>query len=233
MREQAQIAGYTVVDASTVVATHINHLIHQHAATLLGRTEVQKLLEKVEKDAPKITEELVPKAVSMVTLQSVLRGLLEEDVPIRDMRAIIEVLLEWGPRLAANAPAGYGADTGELVSRVRQALGRAITQQIFEDAQECKVIGLDAHLERVLTQALTSSGAMEPTLAENLLHEMGLAIQNQEAQGLPTALVVSPILRAALARYFRNPFPHLAVLANTEIPEDRIIKVNVVAGAAA
>jgi flagellar biosynthesis protein FlhA len=233
LREQAQIAGYTVVDASTVVATHINHLIHQHAATLLGRTEVQKLLEKVEKDAPKITEELVPKAVSMVTLQSVLRGLLEEDVPIRDMRAIIEVLLEWGPRLAANAPAGYGADTGELVSRVRQALGRAITQQIFEDAQECKVIGLDAHLERVLTQALTSSGAMEPTLAENLLHEMGLAIQNQEAQGLPTALVVSPILRAALARYFRNPFPHLAVLANTEIPEDRIIKVNVVAGAAA
>ncbi|MVW70017.1 flagellar biosynthesis protein FlhA [Bordetella sp. 15P40C-2] len=232
LREQAQIAGYTVVDASTVVATHINHLIHLHAASLLGRQEVQKLLERVEQEVPKLTEDLVPKAISLVSLQGILRGLLEEDVPIRDMRTIIEVITEWAPRLSAMAAQQPGAslDVGELIARVRHALSRSIAQHWFEDAKECRVIGLDANLERVLTQVLTTNGAMEPNLAENLLKETGVAIQRQEMAGNPTVMVVQPMLRPALARYFRNPFPQLAVLANSEIPDDRVIRVSTVVG---
>jgi len=232
MREQAQIAGYTVVDASTVVATHINHLIHRNASALLGRQEVQKLLERVEREVPKLTEELVPKSISLVSLQSVLRGLLEEDVPIRDMRTIIEVITEWAPRLQAAVAQQPGAslDVGELIARVRHALSRSIAQHWFQDAKECLVIALDANLERVLTQVLTSNGAMEPNLAEKLLTETGLAIQRQEMADAPTVMVVSPVLRPALARYFRNPFPQLAVLANSEIPDDRVIKVSQLVG---
>jgi len=233
LREQAQIAGFTVVDASTVVATHINHLIHRNAASLLGRQEVQKLLERIESEVPKLTEDLVPKAISLVSLQGVLRGLLEEDVPIRDMRTIIEVITEWGPRLAAVAAqqAGGAVDVGELIARVRQALSKSIAQHWFGDAKECRVIGLDANLERVLTQVLTNNGAMEPNLAENLLKETGVAVQRQEMAGDPTVMVVTPVLRSALARYFRNLFPHLAVVANSEIPDDRLIRVSTVVGA--
>ncbi len=231
LREQAQIAGYTVVDASTVVATHINHLIHRNAASLLGRQEVQKLLERVEREVPKLTEDLVPKTLTLVSLQSVLRGLLEEAVPIRDMRTIIDVITEWVPRMAAGTQPGASLDVAELIARIRQALGRSIAQHWFQDATECRVIGLDANLERVLTQALTTNGAMEPGLAENLLKETGAALQRQELSGDPTVLVVAPMLRGPLARYFRTPFPQLAVLANTEIPDDRMIRVSVVVGA--
>lgn len=230
MREQAQIAGYTVVDASTVVATHINHLIHRHASSLLGRQEVQKLLERVEKDVPKLTEDLVPKTLSLVSLQGVLRGLLDEEVPIRDMRTIIETITEWAPRMMAVAQPGASLDIDEMVSRLRQALAASIAQYWFEDKQECNVIGLDANLERVLTQVLTTNGAVEPGLADNLINETGLAIHRQEMAGEPTVLVVAPMLRTHLARYFRNPFPQLAVLGMNEIPADRVIKVGSVIG---
>ena len=230
LREQAQIAGYTVVDASTVVATHINHLIHRNAASLLGRQEVQKLLERVEKDVPKLTEDLVPKTLPLVSLQGVLRGLLEEQVPIRDMRTIIEVITEWAPRMMAGAQPGATIDVGQLIALVRQALAKSIAQHWFEDSKECRVIGLDANLERVLDQVLTSNGAMEPGLADKLLKETGVAVQRQELSGDPTVLVVAPNLRSALSRYLRNPFPQLAVLATSEIPDDRLIKVSVVVG---
>src|SRR5690554_3521686 len=145
LREQAQIAGYTVVDAGTVVATHLNHIMHRHGAQLLGRPEVQQLLDHVGREAPKLVEDLVPKTISLAGLHKLLRGLLEEEVPIRDMRSIIEVITEHAPRLAAQNAAGTGPDPGELLAVTRVALGRAICQQWFPGDTEMKVMSLEPH----------------------------------------------------------------------------------------
>jgi len=233
LREQAQIAGYTVVDAGTVVATHLNHLMHRHAAALLGRQEVQQLLDHVGKEAPKLVEDLVPKTVSLAQLQKLLRGLLAEEVPIRDMRNIIETLAENAPRLAAANPAGTGPDSGELLSLARAALGRAITQQWFPGEGELRVIGLDPRLERVLTQALATSGALEPGLAESLLNEAQRAVQAQENQGDAPVLVVPPPLRWPLSRFLRHHLPQIGVLSNLEIPDERMLRVTTVIGGGA
>lgn len=145
LKEQAQIQGYTVVEASTVVATHLNHLISQHAAELFGRQEAQQLLDRVAQEMPKLTEDLVPGVVTLTTLHKVLQNLLDEKVPIRDMRTILETLAEHAP---------IQSDPHELTAVVRVALGRAITQQWFPGKDEVHVIGLDTPLERLLLQAL-------------------------------------------------------------------------------
>jgi len=230
LREQAQIAGYTVVDASTVIATHLNHLMHRYGGQLLGRQEVQQLLDHIGRDAPKVVEDLVPKTISLTLLQKLLRGLLAEEVPIRDMRSIVETLSEHAPRLAALNPAGSGPDPQELLALTRVALGRAITQQWFPGENELRVIGLEPRLERVLTQALTTSGALEPGLAESVLAEAQRAVQAQEANGDATVLVVPPILRPSLSRFLRHHFPQLGVLSNAEIPDERILKITAVIG---
>lgn len=230
LREQAQIAGYTVVDAGTVIATHLNHLMHRHGGQLLGRQEVQALLDHVGREAPKLVEDLVPKTITLTLLQKLLRGLLAEEVPIRDMRSIIETLAEQAPRLAALNPAGTGPDAAELLAFTRVALGRAITQQWFPGETELRVIGLDARLERVLTQALTTSGALEPGLAESVLNDAQRAVQVQEANGDATVLVVPPVLRASLSRFLRHHFPQIGVLSNAEIPDERIMRITAVIG---
>ncbi len=149
LKEQAQIQGYTVVEASTVVATHLNHLISQHAAELFGRQEAQQLLDRVAQEMPKLTEDLVPGVVTLTTLHKVLQNLLDEKVPIRDMRTILETLAEHAP---------IQSDPHELTAVVRVALGRAITQQWFPGKDEVHVIGLDTPLERLLLQALQGGG---------------------------------------------------------------------------
>ncbi len=149
LKEQAQIQGYTVVEASTVVATHLNHLISQHAAELFGRQEAQQLLDRVAQEMPKLTEDLVPGVVTLTTLHKVLQNLLDEKVPIRDMRTILETLAEHAP---------IQSDPHELTAVVRVALGRAITQQWFPGKDEVHVIGLDTPLERLLLQALQGVG---------------------------------------------------------------------------
>jgi len=233
-RDQAQAAGYTVVDAGTVVVTHLNHLLHRHCASLLGRQEVQSLLDRVGRDAPKLVEDLVPKTVSLTVIQKVLQGLLAEEVPIRDMRAIIDTLAEHAPRLSAAAAASGGTpDIGELVALSRRTLGRAITQQWFPGEGELRVIGLDAKLERVLTQAMTASSALEPGLADTLLREASAAMQSQEANGDAPVLLVSPPLRASLSRFLRHHLPQMGVLSNVEIPDERIVRVTALIGGAA
>lgn len=226
-RDHAQMAGYTVVDASTVVATHLNHLMHKHGAELLGRQEVQQLLDRVGRDAPKLVEDLVPKTVSLTTLQKVLQGLLHEAVPIRDMRSITDVIVEHAPRLSAN---GATPDPQELIALVRRSLGRAITQQLFPGYGEMRVIGLDAGLERVLLQAMSAGGALEPGLADSLLREAEAAVQHQERAGDPAVLLVPHQLRASLSRFLRLHMPQLTVLANAEIPDDRTVKVTAMIG---
>lgn len=230
MREQAQIAGYTVVDAATVAATHLNHLMHRHAAKLLGRQETQQLLDHIGRDMPKLIEDLVPKTLSLTALQNLLRGLLDEEVPIRDVRSIIETIADHAPRLAALNPAGSGPDMTELLAQVRASLGRAITQHWFPGEDELRVIGLDARLERVLTQAMTSSGALEPGLADTLLADTLRVVQEQENSGEAPVLVVPPALRPSLSRFLRHHIPQMGVLSSVEIPEERMMRITSIIG---
>jgi flagellar biosynthesis protein FlhA len=225
LREQAQIMGYTVVDAGTVVATHLNHLITMHAAELLGRQEVQQLLDHLGKDAPKLVEDLVPKLVSLSCLQKVLQNLLVEGVHIRDMRTIIETLAEH---------ASQTQEPNELTALVRIALGRAIVQQIFPSANELSVMTLDNRLERLLMQALHASGpegaGIEPGLADTLVMQTEQATRQQEQLGLVPVLLVPGPLRALLARFLRRAIPQLKVLSHAELPDSKTIRVTSLVG---
>jgi flagellar biosynthesis protein FlhA len=230
-RDLAQVSGYTVVDASTVIATQLNHLMHRHGASLLGRQEVQQLVERIGRESPKLIEDFVPKTLSVNTLQKVLQGLLFEEVPIRDMRAVIDSLSEHAPRLSALAAnTGGQPDVGELIALARRALGRAITQQWFPGDDEIRVIGLESKLERVLSQAMTTSGGLEPGLAETLLRETAACVQRQEAAGDPPVLLVSPPLRSPLSRFLRHHMPQLGVMSNVEIPDERIVRTTTLIG---
>jgi len=221
LRQQAQIYGYTVVDAGTVIATHLNHLIQTHTAELLGRQEVQQLLDQISKTSPKLTEDLVPKVLTLATLQKVLQNLLEEEVPIRDMRTILDVMAEHAPAVK---------DATELTSLTRLALGRAITQQISPGETEFQVIGLDGALDRVLLQAMSNSSGIEPGLADSLLQQAQAAILRQEQMGLAPVLVVQHPLRVLLARFLRRSLPQLKVLSHAEIPDSRTIKITATLG---
>jgi flagellar biosynthesis protein FlhA len=225
-REQAHALGYTVVDASTVVATHLNHLILSHAAELLGRQETQALLDHFAKDAPKTIEELVPKQLPLAVVQRVLQNLLEEGVTLRDMRSIVETLAEHAPRTQ---------DPVELTAQVRIALGRAIVQQLYPGNAELSVIALDPSLERVLLQALQTVGpdgsGIEPGLADTLARQTAAAAQRQEQIGLPAVLLVPGQLRWPLSRFLRRAVPRLRVIANAEVPDSRTIKVTAIVGA--
>jgi len=221
LRQQAQVYGYTVVDACTVMATHLNHLIQTHAAELLGRQEVQQLLDQIAKTAPKLTEDLVPKVLSLSTLHKVLQNLLDEEVPIRDMRTILDVMAEYAPTVK---------DPTELTTLTRLALGRAITQQLFPGDTEMQVIGLDGSLDGVLQQALGNSSGIEPGIADNLLRQAQAAITRQEQMGLAPVLVVQHSLRVLLSRFLRRSLPQLKVLSHAEIPDSRTIKVTTAIG---
>lgn len=224
LRQQAQMYGYTVVDACTVIATHLNHVITTHTAELLGRQEVQALVDQIAKQAPKLTEDVVPKLVSISALQKVLQYLLEEEVPIRDMRTILDVLAE---------QAGTIKDPVELASHVRLALGRAITQQLFPGTGEMQVISLAPDLDRMLAQALGSNSGIEPGLADSLLQQAQAAIVHQEQMGSAPVLVVQHPLRVLLSRFLRRSLPQLKVLSNAEIPDSRCIRITATIGARA
>ncbi|EKS7791430.1 flagellar biosynthesis protein FlhA, partial [Edwardsiella ictaluri] len=215
-REQAQIQGYTVVEASTVVATHLNHIISQYASDLFGRQEAQQLMDRVSQEMPKLTEDFIPGVVSLTILHKVLQNLLAEKVSIRDMRTIIETLAEHAP---------VQKDPYELTALVRVALGRAISQQWFPGEGEIQVIGLDTPLERLLLQALQGGGGLEPGLADRLLEQARQALQRQELLGAPPVLLVNHALRPLLARFLHRSLPQLVVLSNLEISDNRQIRM--------
>lgn len=226
-KEAAQMAGFTVVDSETVLATHLSHLMQVHAAKLLSRTETQQLVEHVAKLAPKLIEEVVPKMVSITTFQKVLQLLLEESVHIRDIRTIIETLAEY---------AGSISDPVELARRVRVALAPAIVQQIYGPTRELPVIAIEPGLERLLVQALgnASGPALDPGVADLLMHKSAEAAQKQEDMGLPACLLVPDQIRMAVARLVRRAAPRLQVLAHSEIPETHTIRIGpILQGAAA
>jgi flagellar biosynthesis protein FlhA len=218
-RDHAQTLGYTVVDPSTVIATHLSFIVQSHAHEILGHEEVQQLLNALAKTAPKLVEDLVPKVIPLSTVVRVLQGLLAERVPIRNVRTIIETIAENAPRTQ---------DPTVLLGQVRVALGRQITQDIAGLAAELPVITLEPELERVLQSSLASNATnpgLEPGLAERLQHSVADAARRQEASGEPAVLLVPPQLRATLARFVRSAVPSLHVLAWNEIPDNRKVRL--------
>ena len=219
-RDQAQTMGYTVVDPNTVIATHLSQQLQLHASELLGHEEVQHLLDKLAKSAPKLVESLVPDTLGLGVVVKVLQNLLAEGVPIRDIRTIAETLAEYGSR---------SQDPDTLTAAVRQALGRLIVQQINGMQAELPVITLDPTLEQILQQTVQANegGGMgvEPGLAERLHTALADAARQQEAAGQPAVLLVSSPIRSMLSRFIRHGIPTLHVLAYNEIPSDKQIRI--------
>ena len=214
-RDQAQLLGYTVVDASTVVATHLSQLMGRHAAEMLGRNEVQELLNKVEEKNSPLVEDVIGENFTLTQLQRVLQNLLSEQIPIRDIPSILECLAETDTAKR---------DIGSITAAVRVALRRSITQQWFGGAKTLNIIGLDNDLEQVLAQT-SDLAAMEPELAESLYGLTKNALAKQEAAGNPPVLLVPQSLRIMLSRFLRRRLPNLVVMTEAEMPSDRNIRV--------
>lgn len=218
--EQAHSLGYTVVDASTVIATHMSQLLTSYAAQLLGHEEVQNLLDMVARSQPKLVEGLIPGVISLGSLVKVLQNLLNEAVPIRDMRTILQTLVEYAPR---------SQDPEVLTAACRIALRRLIVQEIIGGESTIPVITLAPDLERILHQSLQAGGAegagIEPGLAERMQRSLTEAAQRQELEGQSAVLLTSGILRNTLARFVKNAIPTLRVLSYQEIPDDKQIRI--------
>ncbi|MBC3764985.1 flagellar biosynthesis protein FlhA [Neptunicella marina] len=219
-REHAQTLGYTVVDAATVVATHLSQLLTTNAYQLLGHEEVQQLLDLLAKNNPKLVEGLVPDVLPLSTVVKVLQTLLYEGISIRDLRSIVQTLREYGPKTQ---------DPDVLVSAVRIALKRLIVQEITNGASEIPVITLAPELEQMLHQSLQAGGedgaGIEPGLAEKLQQSLTEVVQQQEMAGEPAVLLTSGMLRPVLSRFTKNAISGLHVLSYQEIPDDKQIKI--------
>jgi len=203
-----------------VVATHLNHIIGMNAAELLGRQEVQQLLDLLAKDSPKLVEDFIPKVVPLGVFVQVLQNLLTEGVPIRDLRTIVETVCEIAPQVQ---------DPDMITARVRLRLGRAIVQQLFPEGEELSVISLEPNLEKLLMQSVqmgNQASGIEPGLAQSISRQALEATQRQEQMGHSPVLIVPAAIRQTLARYLRRTSPNLRVLAHEELPETRTIRVN-------
>jgi flagellar biosynthesis protein FlhA len=222
-RDQAQSLGYTVVDASTVVATHLNQVLHKHAHELLGHEEVQQLLQLLAKSSPKLAEELVPGLVSLSTLLKVLQALLQEQVPVRDIRTIAEAIANVAPK---------SQDPAAMLAAVRVALCRAIVQSIVGLEPELPVITLEPRLEQILLSSMQKAGQgsedgilLEPGMAEKLQRSLVEAAQRQEMLGKPVILLVAGPIRAMLSRFARLVVASMHVLAYQEIPDNKQVTI--------
>jgi len=230
-KDKAQTLGYTVVDASTVVATHLNQLLHKHAHELIGHEDVQKMLDILNDSSPKLAEELVPNTVSISQLLSVLQTLLREDVPVRDMRTIAESLANMAPR---------SQEIAALTGAARTGLARLIVQNIFGTADELSVMTLDPALEQLLLKTVQQSAqqtgnmdtlVIEPSMADAIQRSLMNATQEQENAGRAAVLVVSSQLRPVISRFVRNTIEHLSVLSYQEIPDNKTITIVATVGA--
>ncbi len=220
-REYAQAVGYTVVDASTVIATHLNSVIKNNADELMTYDVTQQLIDKIAETSPKLIEDFIPEKLTLGTVARVLQNLLRERVPLRDMRTILETLAE---------ESGRTQDAGQLCALVRPKLARLIVQDIIDPDETLAVMTLDPTLEQLLTDLVSRANsydeiALEPALAESFFASIRTTIEELEQQELPAVLVVSPILRPWLARLLRRSTKDLTVLCYTEIPDDQPISV--------
>ncbi|MFK7974647.1 MAG: flagellar biosynthesis protein FlhA [Halioglobus sp.] len=225
-RSDAQTMGFTVVDCGTVIATHLSNLLKTHAHELIGQDGIQQLLDKLARTSPKLVENLVPKLLGLGEVTKVAQNLLEEGVPIRDMRTIAEALAEFAPK---------SQDTDALSANVRVALGRTIFQMVNGVGQEMPVISLEPQLEQILQGAIQGAmqggaGGLEPTLIENTINQIVEASSRLSAQGNTPVMLVAGNIRAFLSRLIRSRLPTLYVLAYEEVPANKTIKVVEVVG---
>ena len=221
LRDQARAMGYTVVDSSTAIATHLNKVLRDSASELLSHDEAQKLLDKLAARSPKLVEELVPGKLSLGVVTRTLQNLLQESVPIRDMRTVVEALTEASARTQ---------DPEQLTSLIRPKLGRMIVQGLVESRDTLSVLTLDPQLEQLLHNVLAQNPGgqgmvLEPALAESLFAALRQSARDMEEQGLPAVLVVSPAIRSWMSRAVRYRVNDLTVLSYSEIPDDQSVKV--------
>ncbi|QQX81777.1 flagellar biosynthesis protein FlhA [Shewanella sp. KX20019] len=220
LREHAQTLGYTVVDSATVVATHISQLLTNNASKLLGYEEVQQLLDMLAKNAPKLVDGFIPDVMPLGTVVKVMQNLLNEGVSIRDMKTIVQTLLEYGPK---------SADTEVLTAAVRIALKRMIVQEISGPELEIPVITLAPELEQMLHQSMQATGGdgpnIEPSLAERMQKSLVDATQRQEMVGQPAILLTSGMLRSTLSRFVKHTIPNLRVISYQEVPDEKQIRI--------
>ena len=226
-KEHAQTLGYTVVDASTVVATHLSELLKRHAHQLLGHEEVQQLLQRLARSAPKLVENLTPGALPLGVVVKVMQELLLDRVPVRNIRSIAETLAEH---------AAHTQEPALLLAHVREALGGSIVQSIYGLREELPVITLEPTLEQLLRDGTKTAGdgspSFEPGLIDRLHTALIEAVQQQEMRGDPAVLLVPPVLRPWLSRLTRHGIPNLAVLAYGEIPHNKSLRVAATVGGA-
>jgi flagellar biosynthesis protein FlhA len=216
-RNSAQTAGYTVVDSSTVIATHLSQLLKNNAAKLVGQDDVQQLLERLKQTAPKLVENLVPNTMSLADVTRVVHSLLDEGVPIRDMRTIAETL---------SIHRGLENNPEELVAQVRVALGPSIFQSVVGGAQELPVMVLDPQLEQMMSSAVQNNqGVIEPNLLDTMVKGIGEAAGKMETEGASPVLLVSGIIRGFLSKLLRGRMSNFYILAYEEIPGDKNIRV--------
>lgn len=220
LREHAQTLGYTVVDAATVVATHISQLLTNNAAKLLGYEEVQQLMDMLAKHSPKLVDGFIPDVMPLGSVVKVMQNLLNEGVSVRDLRTIVQTLLEYGTK---------SNDTEVLTAAVRIALKRMIVQEISGPELEIPVITLAPELEQMLHQSMQATGGdgpnIEPGLAERMQQSLADAAQKQEMVGQPAILLTSGMLRATLSRFVKHTIPNLRVISYQEIPDEKQIRI--------
>ena len=219
-RDQAQTYGYTVVDPSTVIATHMSQVLQEHAHELLGHKEVQSLIERYNEHSPKVIDDIIPNVIPVSFVLKVMQNLLRENIPIRDIRTIIETIIEHSRTTQS---------TDALTSQVRIALGRLIIERISGGDDELPVITLDMALEQLLQQTLQAmsdgTGVIEPGLAQRLIKSLREACERQELAGQPSVLLVADNMRELLVRLVRFSIPRLHILAFSEVPETREIRI--------
>lgn len=229
-KDQAQTLGYTVVDASTVVATHINQILQEQAHELLGHEDVQKMLDLLSKHSPKLAEELVPNKLTLGQLLGVLQRLLKEHIPVKDLRSIAEAVV--------NSPV-VATDSVGLTNAARVGLSRQIVQSLFGNVKELTLMTLEPALEQLLQRTVQQSQQqgqssdpllLEPNLAEKLQTALASAAQKLEIQGHPAVLLVSSPIRYHLAQFIRGSVEHLSVLSYQEIPDNKVINIVQVVG---
>jgi flagellar biosynthesis protein FlhA len=219
-REHAQALGYTVVDSATVLATHLSQILTNSASQLLGHEEVQNLLEMLGQSTPKLVDGFVPDQLPLGAVVKVMQNLLNEAIPVRDIRTIIQTLSEYSSK---------SQDPDILTAAVRIGLKRLIVQEINGIESELPVITLVPELEQILHKTMQSAGGessgIEPGLAERLQRSLTEATQQQELKGEPAVLLTSGVLRSTLAKFVKNTIPSLRVLSYQEVPDEKQIRI--------
>jgi flagellar biosynthesis protein FlhA len=206
--EKAQISGYTVVDPATVIATHLTEMIRRNGWELLTRTEVQKLLDNISKNYPKIVEELVPNTLPLGTVQRVLQGLLKERIPIRDIVTVLETLLDYGSQIK---------DPEILIEHARHALARTITKQFLVQGNTLPVFTLDPRFEKHFIQAAENGENIPPDVINRLIRGIEKVIGSESAKGIQPVIVCSSSIRRYFRRLIERFIPSLVVISNNEI----------------